>query len=374
MSVHTGSPEVVDYLARIRAALADLPAEELAEVMEDVEPHVAEVFAEAGGIERLGSPEAYAAELRAAGGYPPPTAPPPERHGWARFTFWVMVGLALLALFAGLAAAAQGSGSRYAVWVFLLIFVAPGMLWLFTGKVTVADVRRLPEYRSLSRRFHATVAKLPEPVVGYLRSLRPAWGLIRIGLAVLMLLVGRVEAAVVVLGASAVVTWAGPRARTDDRVLPIAVVTNVFLASVLVSLVFAAFTWSTGRHDYGPVQYNDGLTYDGVPLRNLYAVDANGTPLPEFYLYTTGGEPINVPHPMCDENLSPDYHPSNKFPLPMLDSRTGDCVPVTGLPFVPLPQQGSSAPPSTTSLAPSSSTSAPTTAPPTTAPPTTPTR
>ena len=37
-----------DYLRRVRAALADLPADEVAEVMEDLEAHVAEFFAEAG--------------------------------------------------------------------------------------------------------------------------------------------------------------------------------------------------------------------------------------------------------------------------------------------------------------------------------------
>ncbi|PWU54526.1 hypothetical protein DLJ47_12800 [Micromonospora sp. S4605] len=64
--------EIANYVGRVRAALADLPAEVRDELTEDLPEHLAEVAAEADGslVERLGEPEAYAAELRAAAGAP----------------------------------------------------------------------------------------------------------------------------------------------------------------------------------------------------------------------------------------------------------------------------------------------------------------
>jgi hypothetical protein len=62
--------EVGRYLEQVRAALADLPAEEREELLEDLPDHLALVLAEQNGTlrERLGPPEAYAVELRTAAG------------------------------------------------------------------------------------------------------------------------------------------------------------------------------------------------------------------------------------------------------------------------------------------------------------------
>lgn len=59
--------EVEAYVAEVRAALADLPAEVREELLEDLPEHLAEVAAEEGGPlrSRLGDPAQYAAELRA---------------------------------------------------------------------------------------------------------------------------------------------------------------------------------------------------------------------------------------------------------------------------------------------------------------------
>ena len=66
------------YVDAVRTALADLPADDLAEIVEDVRDHVEQVSAELGAEataaaleERLGTPAVYAAELRSAAGYPP---------------------------------------------------------------------------------------------------------------------------------------------------------------------------------------------------------------------------------------------------------------------------------------------------------------
>ena len=57
---------VTQYVERVRAALADLPPQVRDELLEDLPEHLAEVAAETGEPleERLGPPEAYAAELR----------------------------------------------------------------------------------------------------------------------------------------------------------------------------------------------------------------------------------------------------------------------------------------------------------------------
>ena len=62
--------EVARYGAAVRAALADLAPDEREELLEDLEDHLAEVAAEPGAslTDRLGDPERYAGELRAAFG------------------------------------------------------------------------------------------------------------------------------------------------------------------------------------------------------------------------------------------------------------------------------------------------------------------
>src|SRR5215510_6762122 len=70
MSTAPAESQISDYLDRVRLALADLPADVRDELLEDLPDHLAEVLAEDAGTltERLGEPEAYAAELRTAAG------------------------------------------------------------------------------------------------------------------------------------------------------------------------------------------------------------------------------------------------------------------------------------------------------------------
>ena len=82
--------QVTRYASAVRAAFADLPGPERELLLEDLEDHLAEVAAEAGGplIDRLGWPEAYAAELRASAGLA--AAGPARRRGvgpWLRETW-----------------------------------------------------------------------------------------------------------------------------------------------------------------------------------------------------------------------------------------------------------------------------------------------
>ena len=59
----------------VRSALSDLPTGTLDELLEDLDGHLADVAAEHdASLDSLGSPDAYARELRSAAGLPPRTS------------------------------------------------------------------------------------------------------------------------------------------------------------------------------------------------------------------------------------------------------------------------------------------------------------
>ncbi|MGY1843919.1 HAAS signaling domain-containing protein [Modestobacter sp. SYSU DS0875] len=73
-----------NYLVAVECELSDLPPEERGDLLEDLEQHLASLVEEDDDRPldvRLGSPVAYAAELRAAAGLPPRggAQPPPDR-------------------------------------------------------------------------------------------------------------------------------------------------------------------------------------------------------------------------------------------------------------------------------------------------------
>ncbi len=69
MTTSTVTPEIVEFAQGVRAALADLPAEEVDDLTEGLEADLAEAYAE--DLQReLPDPAAYATELRAAAGLP----------------------------------------------------------------------------------------------------------------------------------------------------------------------------------------------------------------------------------------------------------------------------------------------------------------
>ncbi|AKT50180.1 hypothetical protein [Arsenicicoccus sp. oral taxon 190] len=70
-----GDNEIRDYVTRVRRALDDLRADDLDELTVGMEADLAEIRSEAGSLlARLGEPEDYAVELRAAAGLPPRSA------------------------------------------------------------------------------------------------------------------------------------------------------------------------------------------------------------------------------------------------------------------------------------------------------------
>src|ERR1700687_3792745 len=70
MTSNDQASDVNTYAASVRAALSDLPSAQADVLLKDLENRLREISAEAGGplTERLGPPEQYAQELRAAYG------------------------------------------------------------------------------------------------------------------------------------------------------------------------------------------------------------------------------------------------------------------------------------------------------------------
>ena len=105
----TGSPLVDDYLGRLRASMAGLPADRREEIMEGVSQHIAEARlrpqsdsdeAIRGILGQLGEPEAIAAEaLEAERGSAAAEGPPPS----VRHAVRLMYGGAALSLAAAIA-------------------------------------------------------------------------------------------------------------------------------------------------------------------------------------------------------------------------------------------------------------------------------
>lgn len=85
MNTTSAQDEIVGYVTAVRAALAGLPPATVDEMLEDLPEHLAEVQAEGLGTlrDRLGSPEAYASELRATAGFVGGFPDPPAKKSWA---------------------------------------------------------------------------------------------------------------------------------------------------------------------------------------------------------------------------------------------------------------------------------------------------
>ncbi|MFC0111458.1 DUF1700 domain-containing protein [Kibdelosporangium aridum] len=398
------------YLARVRTSLADLPASEVEEILEDVRPHLAELESELGPgarveamIERLGTPESYAAELRAAGGYPPASEPGEAKKTRAkqglarpRIALW---GLVLSAVAAGLVAFLAGVSLDPDMLLGLgwpaPVFVISIVLLLRDG---VGSVMALPEMKWLS----TTVARAREKddtgkAIRWLGSLKPAWWLL-CALALVafgLLLMARHRQAVLLMpfliAAGVAAVWAGQRVGGDRRLLWVVAPVSTFVIGGLLGGFGAtvdlignrtpyqnATSYYPSTDEYG----NQQLRYGGNQVENIYAFDAEGKPLTDVYLYDEQGRPISLTRYGCKaatgyrEKIGED----NRFPRsqidrssePFIDSQGNQagyrsvCRENTEVPFsaaIPRATPPSSTPAPTTSVPPSSSPSAPSSTP-----------
>ncbi|MGW4489100.1 DUF1700 domain-containing protein [Amycolatopsis sp. NPDC004368] len=341
------------YLARVRTALADLPAGEIEEILEDVRPHLAEMETELGAdarveqlIERLGSPESYAAELRASGGYPPADvnaeattavlATPKKRSLLApRFALWGLLFCAVgLALFAFAAAVQLDPDVLLGLLLLAPVFVL-SLVFLFNGGVSA--VQELPEVVRARESVRSWREKREgDKAVTYLRSLKPAWWVV-CAVALLgfgLLLMVRHSYAVLLLPflavAAAAVVWAGPRTASDRRLMWIAVPVSAFViggafggfGATIDLITHRTFYPSTTSYSSSTTDSygNEELLYGGSEVGNLYAFDASGKPLTDVYLYDDQGRPLAVTRYGCeaDTGTRSKIGEDNRFPRPRL--------------------------------------------------------
>jgi hypothetical protein len=334
-----------DYLRRVRAALADLPADEVAEIMEDLEAHVAEVFAEAGSAEgverRLGTPEEYAAELRAAGGYPTRDAPSGERAKvWlGRLVVWAAVAATAMAGLAGVLAMDRYQ-EEYLGLVLVGGLIALPAVWLvFAGTVRRSDVEAVPEYRWGREKGLRLVAATPW--ADRVRGMRGAWRLVRMAVLALAFL-GALGAdggfwMVAIFAAAVVLVWLGPRADTDRRLLLVVVPANALVVGLGIALAASAIQpqRDSGGYYY-PVSNPEGFAYYGNTVENVYAVDKDGKPISDFYLYDQQGNPLSTPRYGCRDGHG-DREMSNRYPAPIAENGPNGCVERPAPTFMPLP-------------------------------------
>lgn len=344
------------YLARVRTALADLPASEIEEILEDVRPHLTELEAELGEgarvealIERLGTPESYAAELRASGGYPLPAEGATQVLATSknpslakpRIAFWGLVLCAVaLALFAFAAAVSVQPDALLGAVLFLPVFLVSLLLLLRGG---IEAVLALPEVVWLRQTLDKGRRQEDSgKALGYLASLKPAWWIVcaLVLLAFGLLLMLRSRGAVLLLPfllvAGGAAVWAGPRLRRDRRLLWVAVPISAFVIGGILGGFGAAVDLISNR-TYYPSQDrtyfqtsdrygNDQLSYGSHEIENVYAFDAEGKPLTEVYLYDEEGRPITVTRYGCERSsgTKAKIGADNRFPRPKIEQGVTD--------------------------------------------------
>ena len=254
-AMHTGT-EVADYIAAVRTHLGDLPADEREEVLDDLEAHLTEVAAESGTslAQQLGSPDAYAAELRASAGYEPVDPEPTD-------------GLSIIG--------------------------------------------RLDRRWTVIRQ-HQWV----RPVLEFLPELRSGWWVVRgAGAVVLWAIVvdgdgvdlpipstfgGHLPTLALMVAAVVVSVRLGRRAANGRR-RKIAVLANVAIGA---ALVVALLTTHPGGYrveyiDNGQPPFEGYLqSADGRPIFNVYPFAADGTPLAGVLLYDQDGIPLDNLQPV----------------------------------------------------------------------------
>ncbi|MFF5198077.1 hypothetical protein ACFY3B_00540 [Micromonospora parva] len=309
--------EITDYVARVRAALADLPTAQRDELTEDLADHLTEVAAEAEGtlLERLGEPETYAAELRAAAG------------------------------------AAPGGGRN------LDQRVATAMARV-RGRLRTLDTRLGPPLG------YATASD-------FLHLLRPGWWVLRGYLAAMLVTVistggsfgllprfgGELLAGMIMLIGFVVASiWIGRRSAQLTRWPRSAVQVG---SVVLVIFAFAALMQAEDRMRYGDYGYDQTSVdsqYDRV--RDVFVYDSEGRLVENARLFDQNGNPIRLGYPDCSEEV---YDKPNLRAYPYCPEQAPF---VPRAPGAPLPRGSATSPPDPTSTPDPSGTPGPTGTPP----------
>ncbi len=215
------------------------------------------------------------------------------------------------------------------------------------------EIMDLPETRRVQQWLTPEEGTPAERALTYLRSLQPAWWLVRavlLGLGA-VLLAGRDIFGFLAVAAIAIISvFAGPRAKVDRRWLWFSLPASALAVGLLFQVVDAtagSLAYSSQRQSYPAPMV---ATHE-----NIYVQDENGKWLTNVLLYDENGNPINAPRQYygCGGSDPEPMIPANRYPRPKIDYENGTCYTVA--PSVSAPSSTTSMPPSSSGSAPSSS-------------------
>ena len=306
MASNDQADDVATYAASVRAALSNLPTDQSEVLLEDLEDHLREIAADAGGPlnERLGPPQQYAEDLRAAYG------------------------------------AAQVTTRRQ--------------------DAALHDLQRALARVTGSTWYRQIRAFLPE--------LRPAWWVLRAYLAVLILMaavspgypLGPIpdptsKRGLVEILATGIAIWLsvriGRRSRQlSQKALVLAYSANLLIAlfAVVVLANMRSFAYSELTGTTSPQQTTLANAFAAGQVTNIYPYSQDGKPLTNVLLYDQDGRPI-----MVDKSEAQTSYPigadgqaiTNAYPLTQRHV-TGDPVVAPRVALPPWPSPSPTASPS----------------------------
>jgi hypothetical protein len=246
--------DVAGYAAAVRAALAPLPDKERESLLEDLESHLAEVASESDVPlqERLGKPEAYAADLRLAYGTGGDTGK--TRRSWLlRDRSWALIR------------AAAGT-QAYREMRALLPELRPGW-WILRAYLVVLVLAFL-------LRDGGNLRPIPNPF--------SSQGLLQILATVAAIFIS------VRLGRRGSPVSKGWRIAAQAANVAIALVALPVLVSMSTNYSYAYSGADTSGSYLSTVQAG----YFGPSVTNIYAYSRDGKPLKDVLLYDQDGRPL----------------------------------------------------------------------------------
>ena len=260
----TAAKDVASYADAVRAAFADLPADDREDLLEDLESHLEEVLAETGGplSERLGPPRAYADELRASAGLPPPRSAAGPRRSPAQWLQQSRSAQRLRAL------AARPAGRAV---LDFLPQLRPSW-WVLRGYLAVQLASALSSLMSVGSGMSFPVPSL-------------------LGSRVLGLLV----TAGAVVG-SVAIARREVTTRPARRLLLLGNTSLALFALLLVGILAGSTSVSPSPAVAEGQFLAPGLRQDGREVGNIFPFDAQGRPLHDVYLVDQDGNPITPSH------------------------------------------------------------------------------
>jgi hypothetical protein len=261
MTGATTVPAEVDvYMRAVRAALADLPADERDDLLVEVEASIADAAAESDApvAARLGPPEDFAAELRAAAGLHPGPAVAREERESLRMLVRRLSRHPVVTRVRSLA------NDLAPIWWVARGYSAVGIIAVWLGSEWSGRYPFVPRFND-----------------------SPGLGVALVGLGV------------------AASVAAGLLLRRRRAPLGLAALANLALAVALFAVLVEVdnATMSRPAASDVPASLLSGLVYEGNPVTNVYPFDRKGHLLHDVFLYDQTGMPLDIPgDPSSDPN------------------------------------------------------------------------